>query len=146
MVMNERLKALYQEIIMQHSKEPFHFEQKEPCDHLVVANNPVCGDNYKFYLNTRASGLNEVYFHGFGCAISKASNSILAQLINDQDWKKAYDCCCSFLDYLNQPNLQDKLEVDPRFEAFSAVHEFPSRMDCATLGWKEIKKFLSEKI
>ena len=87
-----------------------------------------------------------MYFHGFGCAISKASNSILAQLINDQDWKKAYDCCCSFLEYLNQPNLQDKLEVDPRFEAFSAVHEFPSRMDCATLGWKEIKKFLSEKI
>ena len=144
MVMNERLKALYKEVIVQHSKSPFHFEKKQDYDHLVIANNPVCGDNYRFYINAETQKLNEVYFHGFGCAISKASNSILVQLIGDQDWKKAYEYCCSFLEYLGEGDVS--VMIDPAFEAFSAVHEFPSRMDCATLGWKEMKKFLAQKI
>lgn len=144
--MNERLKALYQEVIVQQSKEPFHFEQQAHCDHKVTANNPVCGDNYQFYLNTDAKGLKEVYFHGYGCAISKASNSVLVQLINNEDWEKAYRYCCSFLEYLRNGDSGEITQVDPAFEAFSAVHEFPARMDCATLGWKEIKKFLAKKI
>lgn len=140
--MNERLKALYKEVILQHSKEPFHFGKKEDCDHVIVANNPVCGDNYKFYVNAGKQTLKDVYFHGFGCAISKASNAVLVQLISDQDLKKAYVTCCAFLDYLDNRNNAPKTMTDPAFEAFSAVHEFPSRMDCATLGWREMKKFL----
>ncbi|MDN5215898.1 SUF system NifU family Fe-S cluster assembly protein [Fulvivirgaceae bacterium BMA12] len=140
--MNDRLKALYQKVIMKHSKQPFHFEKKIPCDHIVVANNPVCGDNYNFYIDADTEKIGKIYFHGFGCAISKASNSVLATLISNQDWRDAYQYCNAFLAYLEHKDGADQKPLDPAFEAFSAVHEFPSRMDCATLGWKEVKKFV----
>ena len=144
--MNDRLKALYQEVIIRHSKQPFHFEEKMPCDHIVVANNPVCGDNYNFYIHSDSERIQEIYFHGFGCAISKASNSILVTLINNRDWREAYRYCNSFLAYLDNKNEGVQEPVDVAFEAFLAVHEFPSRMDCATLGWREIKKFLKIRL
>ena len=141
--MNERLQTLYREVILQYSKAPFHFEEQTHCDHLVKANNPVCGDSFKFYINTGPGELKEVYFHGFGCAISKASSAVLVKSINNQDWETAYARCRAFLDYLANPTAVGGATVDPDFEAFSAVHEFPSRMDCATLGWQAVQKFLA---
>ena len=142
--MNEKLKLLYTEVILQHSKAPFHFNKVEHCDHVVVANNPVCGDNYSFFVNAANQNLQDVYFHGFGCAISMASNSVLVQLISNQDWDEAYAMCNAFLDYLGNPDNKLKKAAVPAFEAFSAVYEFPARMDCATLGWQKIKRFLEE--
>ena len=140
--MNERLQTLYKEVILQYSKAPFHFEEKMDCDHLVKANNPVCGDSYKFYINSDPQQFKDVYFHGFGCAISKASSAVLVKLINNQDWETAYARCSAFLEYLDNPISGGGKAIDPDFEAFSAVHEFPSRMDCATLGWRAVQKFL----
>ena len=144
--MNDRLKALYHEVILKHNKQPFHFEKKIPCDHVVVANNPVCGDNYNFYIHFDSEKIKEIYFHGFGCAISKASNSILTTLINNQNWQEAYDYCNAFLAYLDDKRGAGQVPMDSAFEAFLAVHEFPSRMDCATLGWRELKKFLEIRL
>lgn len=141
--MNERLKSLYQAVILKHNKTPYHFDVQENYDHTVQANNPVCGDKFQFYIKIKNDQLASVHYHGFGCAISKASNSILVKGIEHLEPAEAYKFCCSFLDYIDCGEYVNG-EAPETFEAFSAVNEFPARIECATLGWREMKNFLSK--
>jgi len=74
------LKALYQEVILDHSKHPRHFYALEPCDHSATGHNPLCGDNLKVYVRMDGDQLADISFVGDGCAISKASASLMTDL------------------------------------------------------------------
>ncbi len=141
--MNERLKSLYQNVILQHNKTPYHFEQQAAAAQTIEANNPRCGDRFQLYLDWEDNRIKTAYFHGFGCAISKASTSILTQKLEGCTWVEAQALCQHFLQFIEGENRAAVQEE--AIEAFAAVEEFPARKDCAVLVWKALNEYLSKE-
>ncbi len=140
--MNDDLKKLYSEIIKQHNETPFHFEKKGNAKNIIKAHNPICGDRFEVYVDSDPKTLRALHFHGFGCAISKASTSILAKTLEGKPLKGALELCDQFLRFINKESRDHDLPLSDDFLAFTGVHDFPERYDCATLSWREMKKFL----
>ncbi len=139
--MNPRLKNLYKEVILMHNAKPFHFQKMENEEGMIEANNPLCGDRFQFFLQEENGRITAAHFHGFGCAISKASASILTQKLEGKTRLEAQKLCRAFLAYIegeNRATISDK-----EIEAFAAVDEFPARKDCAILGWKAINDYFA---
>ena len=87
--MNERLKTLYKSVIIKHNSEPFSFEKKENATHVLKAYNPICGDRFELFFEVKNGVIEDLTFHGFGCAISKASTSVLVKNLVGKDFVKA---------------------------------------------------------
>ena len=138
--MSGDLSKLYSSIIRSHNEAPYHFE-KRTAGEALKAYNPVCGDRFEIFIEAENGNIRQLHFHGFGCAVSKASASVMVRLLEGKSIDSALNLCNNFLGYMDQ---QRGLEIlSPDFNAFSAVHEFPERYDCATLVWKEMKKYLT---
>ncbi len=140
--MNPRLKSLYKEVILTHNAKPFHFQKMEAIENTVEANNPLCGDRFQFFLEEADGKITAVHFHGFGCAISKASSSILTQKLEGKTRIEAQKLCAAFLGFIEGENRTDV--SDQEIEAFAAVDDFPARKDCAILGWQAMNDYLSK--
>lgn len=140
--MNPRLKQLYKEVILQHNSKPFHFE-KRTTGKPIEANNPLCGDRFRFFLEWEDDRVKVAHFHGFGCAISKASASILTEKLAGKSKTELKDLCQAFIQFITGEN-RDQIN-DEVFEAFAAVDEFPARKDCALLGWIALNDYLSQQ-
>ena len=141
------LKKLYSEIIKAHQSSPFHFEKRGDSGVTLKAYNPICGDKFEIYFEVTANNqqqttVNELYFHGFGCAISKSSTSIMVKSMIGKSPKEALDLCKQFLGFINNELTSNDLILQDEFIAFTGVRDFPERIECATLAWKEMKKFL----
>lgn len=142
--MNERLKKLYKDVILEHNKNPFFYEKNEEATYVVKAYNQLCGDRFELYFEIKEGMIGDLTFHGFGCAISKASTSVLVKNLKGKTLEEALGLCQKFQtvtseDETNSSNLGEE------FEAFSAAKEFPGRLKCATLAWDELINFLEEK-
>ena len=137
------LKDLYQDIILQHNKSPFHFEKKVNAQHVLQAYNPICGDRFELFLNIEKEQIIDVHFHGYGCAISKASTSVLAKNLIGQSLEKARMMCNDFLEMI-EGNETPALKNYPEFSAFAVAKNYPGRDKCATLSWEELLDFLEE--
>jgi nitrogen fixation NifU-like protein len=142
--MNESVKKLYPETIREHNAHPYHFEKRSHPS--LKAYNPLCGDKFEMYIHESGDLIDSVYFHGFGCAISKASTSILAKTLEGKRRDDAIRICDDFLHFVNQETNQGDTVGNDVFSAFSSLHEFPERRDCATLSWREMKTFLESKL
>lgn len=111
----------------------------------MKAYNPICGDKFDLYVKTDETAIIDIHFHGIGCAISKASTSMLAKVLEGKTLTDAHRLCDSFLKFINNeagtvdPGLNDELRI------FAAIHEFPERRECASLAWTEMRKFLESK-
>ncbi|MBK5279739.1 MAG: SUF system NifU family Fe-S cluster assembly protein [Bacteroidia bacterium] len=140
--MSGDLKKLYSEIIKAHNETPFHFEKRDSASHTIKAYNPICGDRFEIFIDNHPGKINEVHFHGFGCAISKASTSVLTKSLVGKMPDEAIALCSTFLDFINKKLPDNTLNLQDDFQAFIGVHDFPERYDCATLSWREMKKFL----
>lgn len=140
--MKEDLKKLYTQVIKAHNDAPFHFAKVENASMSVKAYNPICGDRFEIFVDTNSKKISEIHFYGFGCAISKASTSVLTQSLNGKTFSDAILICDKFLRFLNKELGADELVLQDEFLAFSGVHDFPERYDCATLSWKEVKSFI----
>jgi len=139
--MNDRLKALYKTVIVKHNNEPVQFEKNESAQHILKANSPVCGDRFTLFFDIEDGIIKKLSFYGHGCAVSKASTSIMVQKLLGQTIEKALKISEDFYDHIHQENDLSKPEIE-EFEAFSAVKFFPERKQCATLSWDEITTFL----
>jgi len=144
--MNSDLKKLYPEIIKAHNDVPFHFEKRIGEGEVIKAYNPICGDRFELYMTVDQHKISQLHFHGFGCAISKAATSILTKSLEGKTLDEALSVCNNFLGFINKEVHVDQLVLPDDFLAFSGVHDFPERYDCATLAWKEMKKFLQSMI
>jgi len=132
--MNDKLKQLYKTVILKHNKEPFHYEKKESATHQLEAYNPLCGDRFNLFLEVNNGLIESVYFHGYGCAISKASTSVLAKNLEGKKVAEALVLCKDFRAVVSPDNsTENELE---EFEAFAAAKDFPGRLTCATLSWE----------
>jgi nitrogen fixation NifU-like protein len=137
--MSGDLNKLYSGIIRSHNESPFHFE-KRTGGQTLKAFNPICGDRFELFVEIAEGRLNALHFHGFGCAISKASTSVMTQILEAKTVDEALMTCNHFLDFVDQKPPNKPLPEE--FKAFAAVGDFPERYDCATLSWKEMKKYL----
>ncbi len=141
--MTEKLKQLYQEVILRHSKNPVHFAKKTDAPYQLKAYNPLCGDSFEIYVEAGEKGLTALGFHGIGCAISKASASVMVQLLEKQSLAEAAEIVAQFLNMLEAESDERGLKDEMR--AFQAVREYPGRKKCVSLAWEEMHHFL-EKI
>ena len=142
--MNDKIKQLYKTVIIQHNKHPYHFEQVTNPPHTVQGNNPLCGDRFDVYLAEAPDPLQQLHFHGFGCAISKASASLMVQLLEGKSQAEALTMCEAFLSYLDDEALLPQLPHTD-LEAFGAVHQHPARKDCAALTWRAMHDYLTNQ-
>lgn len=129
----EEIEAAYKRLILPENKAPFHFEEREGIK-TVDAYNPMCGDKYKLYLDE------EIYFHGIGCAISKASTSLLLKEIEGMSKKEVIEFCKEFLDAVEMGKLSENFSEG--LNVLIELKEFEGRIDCIQLSWKALLEHL----
>jgi nitrogen fixation NifU-like protein len=138
------LRDLYQEVILEHSKAPRNFRRLDSGQH-AEGFNPLCGDRFAVFLKLDNDVVTDVTFQGSGCAISKASASMMTQAVKGKSKAEAEKLFDTFhkLVTTGTPN-GDKPELG-KLEVFSGVSEFPVRVKCATLAWHTLKAALEGK-
>jgi nitrogen fixation NifU-like protein len=135
------LRELYQEVILEHSKKPRNYRALENANHKAEGFNPLCGDHFTVYLDLENGAIKDIGFQGSGCAISKASASMMTQRLKGKTAAEAEELFSKFHDVVtghavgNEENL-GKLAV------FAGVSEFPLRVKCATLAWHAVRAAL----
>ena len=139
--MNERLKGLYKTIILEHNKAPFFYEKNEEATYVLKAYNQICGDRFELYFEVKNEVIEDLTFYGFGCAISKASTSVLVKNLKGKNFVEALLFCRQFLSVTTSEVESDE-NLGEELDAFSAAKEFPGRLKCATLAWDEMVVFL----
>ena len=134
------LKELYQEIILEHGKNPRNLRRAEDFNKDAKGNNPLCGDNVHVYLKLNGQRIVEdASFEGSGCAISMASASIMTDLIKGKEEHEVKEIVQDFLemikkkDKLNNKILEENEKT--KLMCLSGVKKYPMRVKCATLSW-----------
>jgi nitrogen fixation NifU-like protein len=140
------LSDLYQEVILEHNKNPRNFREISDADRMADGNNPLCGDALRVYVSMDGDTVSDVSFKGSGCAISKASASMMTQAVKGRTRGEAEVLFDEFhkmvtggLDVENEENHLGKLRI------FAGVLEFPARVKCASLSWHTLNAALHGK-
>ncbi|MEM9820139.1 MAG: Fe-S cluster assembly sulfur transfer protein SufU [Bacteroidota bacterium] len=142
--MNPELKAFYQDLILQHNKQPIHFYAIEAADHILEAYNPICGDRFKVFLKLRDQRIIELSFQGYGCAISKASTSVMVEQLKGKTLEEAKQLIEVFYQSIESQVEEAPSDAPSAFSAFSAVQSFPGRKPCVVLAWEELETFVKQ--
>ena len=142
--MKEELKSLYKKVILEHNKTPQYFYENKDADQILDAYNPVCGDRFQIYLKLENDRIKEVSFKGYGCAISKASISIMMENILGKNMNEVTKLYSEFNQVIHAKDGAEKF-ADSTFQVFAAAQSFPGRMDCVTLGWEELIRFIKKE-
>lgn len=137
----ERLNQLYHKVILEQSSNPYHFQKIENSPFKVLSNSPVCGDKFEIYMDVDGDMITSVHFHGIGCAVSKASASVLAKSLEGKTIHAALKLSEIFLMILDK-NRNLMAKAPEELMAFLAVRQFPERHECAALPWLETQKIL----
>ena len=136
MLIDKELSELYQEVILDHNKNPRNFGELEYCNHHAVGHNPLCGDMIELFIEVKNNIIQEVKFKGNGCAISKASASIMTTILKgktEEEARKLFDDFHKIV--TSDPNSSyDDLNLG-KLSVFVGVREFPARVKCASLAW-----------
>jgi nitrogen fixation protein NifU and related proteins len=140
------LKDLYQEVILDHNKNPRGFKKLEDADCSVEGYNPLCGDRYTIYLKLDGENISEIAFQGSGCAISKASASVMCSVLKGKTRAEAEEWFEKF-HHLVRGEMKEAADIGElgKLAAFSGVSEFPARVKCAILPWHTMKSAIEEK-
>jgi len=140
------LRDLYQEVILDHNKSPRNFHVMDGADRSVEGYNPLCGDHYTLYLKLRKGIIQDVSFTGVGCAISKASASVMTSLVKGKTSAEAVQMFRDFHSLVRgETDLGGSLDHFGKLAAFSGVSEFPARVKCASLAWHTLRAALEAK-
>jgi nitrogen fixation NifU-like protein len=138
--MNDDLTDLYQQVILDHSKSPRNFRVLPPPVATAQGRNPICGDNYSVFLKLNGDRIEDVSFQGSGCAISKASASVMTDTVKGKTKDEARQLFDKFHEIVTTGQME--LEGAGRLAAFAGVHKFPARVKCAILSWHALKAAL----
>ena len=143
--MKEELKKLYQSVILKKNNNPSRFEKREDAGFVLEAYNQICGDRFKVYFDLVDNKISQLSFHGFGCAISKASTSVIVESLEGKTLEEGKLIVSKFLNTVStEKSIEENIPED--FLAFAAAREFPGRLKCATLSWEEMTIFINEKL
>jgi nitrogen fixation NifU-like protein len=140
------LRELYQEVILDHNKRPRNFRAIAPPSQKAEGFNPLCGDRITVYIRMNGDVIEDVSFEGSGCAISKASGSLMTAALKGRTLSEADSLFHQFHDMVTAPadapietGRLDKLIV------FSGVREYPVRVKCASLAWHTLRAALEAR-
>ena len=139
--MNE-LRELYQQVIIDHNHNPRNFHEIEHPSHSAKGHNPLCGDKIDVYLSIKNDIINEVSFMGSGCAISKASSSLMTEALSGKTIVEAQKIFDSVHDMIT--NGKTDAKGIGKLSVLSGVHKFPARVKCAILPWHTMKNALEK--
>jgi nitrogen fixation protein NifU and related proteins len=130
------LRELYQEVILDHNKSPRNFHRMEGATKAVEGYNPLCGDHYTIFLKMDGDIIADISFAGAGCAISKASASVMSSFVKGKTRTQAEELFNEFHKLVKGESgaLKDPDKLG-KLAAFSGVSEFPARVKCASLPW-----------
>jgi len=134
--MNQELKELYQQVILDHNKSPRNFRVMENANLHAEGYNPLCGDHVDIYLLIEDGIIKDVSFKGEGCAISKASASLMTSILKGKTKEEAEKLFEKFHDLVTG-KLGENATIDDlgKLAVFAGVQEFPVRVKCASLAW-----------
>ena len=135
------LRDLYQEVILEHSKKPKNFRVLEAANHKAEGFNPLCGDHFTIYVDVKDGAISDIGFQGSGCAISKASASMMTQMLKGKTEAEAEGIFTKFHDLVTGHAAGDGQELG-KLAVFAGVSEFPLRVKCATLAWHALRAAL----
>ena len=144
------LKELYQEIILDHGKNPRNLRKTENFNKDAKGHNPLCGDKVHIFLKLNENKkIEDISFEGSGCAISMASASIMTDLFKEKEEKEAKNLIKDFLEMIKQkPTLATKIlseDEKTKLMSLSGVKQYPMRVKCATLAWHTLASAINNK-
>ena len=142
--LRDPLRELYQEVIIDHARNPRNFGTVSNVTHHAEGFNPLCGDQLSLEVEIENNKIKDAKFKGTGCAISTASASLMTQFLKDKNVGEAEQIVKEFIDMVTQspkiehPNL-GKLTI------LAGVHDYPARVKCATLAWHTLDAALKRE-
>jgi nitrogen fixation protein NifU and related proteins len=147
------LAALYQEIILDHNRRPRNFREIEDADRRREGRNTLCGDELTLWVKLNGDVIDDVSFLGKGCAISKASASIMTTIVKGRTLDEAEKLFEQFHQMVTAPGPGTGYQIPPgsapddasrKMAVFSGVARFPVRVKCASLAWHALHAALTE--
>ena len=145
-MIDEGLRDLYQEVILDHNKRPQNFRQPAGATCKAEGYNPLCGDRVTVYLILEGERIADVAFQGAGCAISTASASLMTEHLKGKRREEAEEALRRFHALVtSDPQVEPDVSGLGKLAAFGGVREFPIRVKCATLAWHTLKAALDQK-
>ncbi len=144
--MDTELRELYQQVILDHNKSPRNFKKLENANQDAEGYNPLCGDKIHIYLNVEDGIVKDISFIGSGCAISKASASLMSTIIKGKSKEEAGIIFEKFHDLVTG-KLTGEAEIEElgKLAVFAGVRDFPARVKCASLAWHTMMTALQGK-
>lgn len=139
------LHELYQEILLEHNNKPRNFRKLEDANRQADGYNPLCGDQITLYLKVEDDVIADVAFQGVGCAISRASASMLTQSIKGETLAKAEEIFDGFHALITDPDADVDYDLLGDLEMLSGVSAFPTRIKCAVLAWHTLNAAIEGK-
>lgn len=139
------MRDLYQEVIMDHNRNPRNFGTLQGANRSAEGHNPLCGDNIVLQLRMEEGAVTDLRFSGSGCAISKSSASLMTQAIKGKSQEEAAEMIEHFKRLITRGGGDPDPKVIGKLQVFEGVGEFPARVKCATLAWHALEAALEGK-
>ena len=138
------VRELYQSVILDHNSKPRNFGELKGATHTVEGYNPLCGDQFTIYLILDGEVVQDIAFSGSGCAISKASASLMTTVVKGKAKSEVLKVFEQF-HHLVTADLSEAIDMESlgKLAVFSGVREFPARVKCASLSWHTVKTCLT---
>jgi nitrogen fixation NifU-like protein len=137
------LRELYQQLILDHNQHPRNFQEPEGANHKAHGHNPLCGDRIDIFLKLEDDVVRDIGFQGSGCAISKASASIMTTVLKGKTKAEALELLESFLHMATTGEVNT--EKLGKLAALADVYKYPVRVKCAMLAWRTLEASLGEE-
>jgi nitrogen fixation protein NifU and related proteins len=131
--MSDELSELYQQVILDHSRKPRNFHVLPEANRSAEGNNPLCGDRYTVFIKLEGGVIRDISFQGSGCAISKASASMMTDQLKGKSVAEAEKTFAHYQQMVTTGPANE--EAMGKLAAFAGVRHFPMRVKCAILPW-----------
>ena len=136
------LRELYQEVILDHNKHPRNYGETDGADYQADGYNPLCGDRLVVYLKVHEGKITEVTFVGSGCAISKASASLMTDAVKGLSLTAAKELFDQFHTMITDKVERDFPEELGKLAVLAGVRDYPTRIKCASMAWHTLRSAL----
>lgn len=144
--MNDELKELYKQVIIDHNRDPHNCGDLDCATHRAEGYNPLCGDKINVFLQMDGEKINDIRFQSTGCAISRASASLMTDAVKGKSIGDVREAFKKFQEMITAKSDQKvELESMGKLAVFAGVREFPSRVKCAGLAWHALLAAIDEK-
>ena len=141
---DDTLRDLYQEVILDHNRRPRNFGPLPAANRQAEGHNPLCGDQVTVFLDLEDGRIRDLAFQGSGCAISKASASLMTEALKGLSVEDVRKLFKNFHELVTTGAAEGSPDLG-KLAVFSGVREFPMRVKCATLSWHTLLAALEEK-